>query len=114
MTVFEREVTVVGAGPAGAVCASYLAKAGVDVLLLEKDVFPREKPCGDILREGFVYHMEALGAARAVDAMSTCVRNLRLISDAAARRRSRLSVTAFQDTMWTGCWLTRQYRSAQS
>ena len=81
MTVFEREVTVVGAGPAGAVCASYLAKAGVDVLLLEKDVFPREKPCGDILREGFVYHMEALGAARAVDAMSTCVRNLRLISD---------------------------------
>ena len=50
MTVFEREVTIVGAGPSGALCAAYLAKAGIDVLLLERDIFPREKACGDVLR----------------------------------------------------------------
>ncbi|MGE5289393.1 MAG: geranylgeranyl reductase family protein [Micromonosporaceae bacterium] len=38
---------VVGAGPAGSSTAFYLAKAGLDVLLLEKTAFPREKVCGD-------------------------------------------------------------------
>ncbi len=81
MTVFEREVTIVGAGPSGALCAAYLAKAGIDVLLLERDIFPREKACGDVLREGFVSHVEALGIAGDLDTMSTCVRRLKLISD---------------------------------
>ena len=81
MTVFEREVTVVGAGPAGSICASYLAKAGVDVLLLERDMLPRDKACGDMMYEGFVSHVEALGAARKLDSMSTCVRKAVLLSD---------------------------------
>ena len=41
------DVIVVGAGPAGSTTAYYLAKAGLDVLLLEKTAFPREKVCGD-------------------------------------------------------------------
>jgi geranylgeranyl reductase family protein len=40
------DVVIVGAGPAGAVLAYLLAKAGAEVLLLEKKVFPRYKPCG--------------------------------------------------------------------
>jgi len=43
----ERDVIVVGAGPGGSTCAAYLALAGVDVLLLDKEIWPREKPCGD-------------------------------------------------------------------
>ena len=42
----DAEVIVVGAGPAGSTVATYLARAGVDVLLLEKTGFPREKVCG--------------------------------------------------------------------
>ena len=38
---------MVGAGPAGSAAAYYLAQAGLDVLLLEKSRFPREKVCGD-------------------------------------------------------------------
>ena len=40
------DVVIVGAGPAGAVLAYLLAKAGAEVLLLEKKFFPRYKPCG--------------------------------------------------------------------
>lgn len=47
----KRQVIVVGAGPGGATAAFYLARAGVDVLLLDKESFPRDKPCGDGLRE---------------------------------------------------------------
>jgi geranylgeranyl reductase family protein len=43
----DADVIVVGAGPGGSAVASHLARAGVDVLLLEKTTFPREKVCGD-------------------------------------------------------------------
>lgn len=42
-------VIVVGAGPAGAVCARMLALAGHDVLVVERHGFPRHKTCGDQL-----------------------------------------------------------------
>ena len=43
------EVAVVGAGPAGSIAALTLARAGVSVALLEKQQFPRDKVCGDVL-----------------------------------------------------------------
>ena len=46
----KRQAIVVGAGPAGGTAAFYLARAGVDVLLLDKESWPRDKPCGDGLR----------------------------------------------------------------
>ena len=43
----DADVIVVGAGPGGSATAHALAQAGLDVLLLEKTSFPREKVCGD-------------------------------------------------------------------
>jgi menaquinone-9 beta-reductase len=45
--VQDADVVVVGAGPAGSSAAYWLASAGLDVALLEKTTFPREKVCGD-------------------------------------------------------------------
>ncbi len=42
----ERDVVVVGAGPAGSTAARGLASMGRDVLLLDRARFPRDKPCG--------------------------------------------------------------------
>jgi len=42
----RKEVVVVGAGPAGSTAAKNLAENGIDVLLIDKATFPRDKPCG--------------------------------------------------------------------
>ena len=52
---------VVGAGPAGAAAAITLAKAGSDVLVVDKATFPRDKCCGDGLTTGALRRLEALG-----------------------------------------------------
>ncbi|MCL6472285.1 MAG: geranylgeranyl reductase family protein [Firmicutes bacterium] len=43
----KADVVIVGAGPAGSSAAYFLAKQGVDVILLEKNKLPRDKTCGD-------------------------------------------------------------------
>ena len=43
------DVAIVGAGPAGASCASFCAAAGLRTLILEREKFPREKVCGDCI-----------------------------------------------------------------
>jgi flavin-dependent dehydrogenase len=41
------DVSVVGAGPSGSSTVHHLATMGLDILLLEKAFFPRDKSCGD-------------------------------------------------------------------
>ena len=57
----EADVIVVGAGPAGATTAFYLAQSGLDVLLLDKSRFPREKVCGDGLTPRAVKTLVGMG-----------------------------------------------------
>jgi len=57
----DADVIVVGAGPSGSTAAHYLAQAGLDVLLIEKSRFPREKVCGDGLTPRAVKALIALG-----------------------------------------------------
>jgi menaquinone-9 beta-reductase len=55
------DVIVVGAGPAGSSVGFHLATAGLDVLVLEKTNFPREKVCGDGLTPRAVKALAAMG-----------------------------------------------------
>ena len=55
------DAIIVGAGPAGSAAAFYLATAGLDVLVLEKTRFPREKVCGDGLTPRAVKALTAMG-----------------------------------------------------
>ena len=42
-----HDAAIVGAGPAGAAAAITLARSGLDVVLIDKAEFPRDKICGD-------------------------------------------------------------------
>jgi geranylgeranyl reductase family protein len=57
----DADVIVVGAGPGGSATAFHLASHGLDVLLLEKSEFPREKVCGDGLTPRAVKQLVAMG-----------------------------------------------------
>lgn len=57
----DADVIVVGAGPAGSAAAHYCAAAGLDVILMEKSSFPRDKICGDGLTPRAVGELERMG-----------------------------------------------------
>ncbi len=58
---YDADVIVVGAGPAGSATAFHLAQRGLDVLVLEKTAFPREKVCGDGLTPRAVKQLVEMG-----------------------------------------------------
>ena len=60
-SAYDADVIVVGAGPAGSATAYHLAQRGLDVLVLEKTAFPREKVCGDGLTPRAVKQLIEMG-----------------------------------------------------
>lgn len=64
------DVAIVGGGPAGASCATFCALAGLRVLVLERETFPREKVCGDCLNPACWPLLDRLAVARQVRALS--------------------------------------------
>src|SRR5881227_971180 len=60
-TDHDADVVVVGAGPGGSTAAYHLAQTGLDVLMLEKAEFPREKVCGDGLTPRAVKQLVGMG-----------------------------------------------------
>ncbi len=60
------DVAIVGGGPAGASCASVCARAGLRVVVLEREIFPREKVCGDCLNPACWDVLRRLGVAEQV------------------------------------------------
>ena len=80
----RTDVLIVGAGPAGSMCAYLLKKAGVDCLLIDHATFPRDKICGggltyktwhllDQLMPGFRYDYNPVTRIRlSVDGKAQC------------------------------------------
>src|SRR5690349_14320163 len=62
------DVLIVGGGPAGSSTAHALARAGIDVLVLDRARFPRPKPCAEYLSPQASRILAEMGALTAVEA----------------------------------------------
>jgi menaquinone-9 beta-reductase len=59
----DADVLIAGAGPAGAALATRVAAAGFDVLLVERQYFPRDKICGDFVGAHSLIELSTLGVS---------------------------------------------------
>ena len=77
----DADVIVVGAGPGGSAAAYHLARRGLEVVLLEKTSFPREKVCGDGLTPRAVAGLMKMGIDTSPEAGWARNRGLRVVAD---------------------------------
>lgn len=75
----DYDVVVAGGGPAGSSVAWRAASKGARVLVLDKAVFPRDKPCGDGLTPRAVKWLTEMGLADELDRRFHRVDRVRLV-----------------------------------
>lgn len=66
------DVIIIGAGPAGTTCARLLARANAKVLLIDKALFPRDKPCGDYISARLSTKLQQLDLLPSLKGVSPC------------------------------------------
>ncbi|HEY6496443.1 MAG TPA: geranylgeranyl reductase family protein [Trebonia sp.] len=98
----DADVIVVGAGPSGSTAAYYLARAGLNVLLIEKSRFPRDKVCGDGLTPRAVKSLIAMGVDVSEEAGWLRNKGLRVIAGG-----QRLELEWPELSSWPGYGLVR-------
>jgi geranylgeranyl reductase family protein len=76
----QTDVLVVGAGPAGCLAAVELARQGVNVLVVERSPFPREKVCGDGILEDSLAVLESVGLDAAVKEKAHPIRSILFVA----------------------------------
>jgi len=68
MTSYDAQVIVVGGGPGGSSAAWHLATLGLDVLVLDRARFPRDKTCAEYLSPEASRLLSAMGALDGAEA----------------------------------------------
>lgn len=79
------DVLIVGAGPAGSACAQALARAGIDVRVVDRQAFPRDKVCGDGLIPDAHMALRRLGVYDEVMARAQAVQQVSCIGPRGGR-----------------------------
>jgi geranylgeranyl reductase family protein len=112
-TYDDADVIVVGAGPAGSSTAHWCASAGLDVLLLDKASFPRDKVCGDGLTPRAVAELARMGVT--ADPADGWIRNqgLRVVAGGRTWELPWPDVTAYPGYGMARSRMTLDHRLAQ-
>lgn len=96
MHAVSANIAVIGAGPAGSFAAARLARAGLDVCLIERQRFPRDKVCGECLSALGIEVLHRHRLHRVVDALRPAVLTHVALVDAAGGT----AVHALPRPMW--------------
>lgn len=89
MTAEACDVLVVGGGPAGSTCARQLRRAGLDVLVMDKQAFPRDKVCAGWITPAVIASLELDAADYARCRVMQPVRGFRVGTIGGAESRTR-------------------------
>lgn len=74
------DIAIIGAGPGGSTTATYLAKTGARVLLMDKAKFPRDKTCGDALSPNAIKILEDMGLLDDLEDFGFRLNGVRLVA----------------------------------
>ena len=97
----DAQVIVVGGGPAGSSAAYFMARAGLDVLLLDRARFPRDKPCSEYMSPQASRILAEMGALDAVESSGRRAAHRNARARAERRddpRRIRRRITGIADS----------------
>jgi flavin-dependent dehydrogenase len=103
----QVDVLIIGAGPSGSVCGALLNQAGVDVLIVEKQVFPRFSIGESLLPQSMVY-LEKAGMLDSIEKAGYQFKN-----GAAFRDKQDYSTFDFRQKFSTGPGTTFQVKRAE-
>jgi geranylgeranyl reductase family protein len=79
--IIHAQVAILGAGPAGTAAALHLGQLGVqNVVLVDREDFPREKTCGSGISPKGIETLKALGVWDDVKALAYPIKGLRLVT----------------------------------
>lgn len=96
VAALDYDVAVIGAGPCGSACAAQLARSGMRVLLLERDIFPRDKLCGEFLSGESRRLLAELGCLEQVEQQQpACIRAMKFISTTGTEATAHLTEPAY-------------------
>jgi len=93
---------VIGAGPAGTVCATLCARAGLKVTIIERSAFPRHKVCGDCLNPACWDIFDELGISEEVRQLPHAKIN-RVIFESIAGKRAEFSLPSSESRPEIAC-----------
>jgi geranylgeranyl reductase family protein len=97
------DIIIVGAGPAGSATAIDLAKRGYRVAMIDKEVFPRDKLCGDFVNPINWPLFDTLGVAERVRAQPhAVVRRFRLTTHLGAQAQAPFPLNGREDGFGLG------------
>src|SRR5262249_14557837 len=74
------DVLIIGAGPAGSVAGTILARAGARVRIVDRATFPRDKLCGDTINPGTLARLRSLDLAAGIGERSLRVEGMQVTS----------------------------------
>lgn len=95
------EILVIGAGPGGASTAWALARAGREVLLVDRADFPRDKTCGDGLPPLAVRDLRRMGVLPQIEAAgAACIDEVGLIGPFGQTSTTRLANLSKRDHLY--------------
>ena len=111
MTEFpgQADVLIAGAGPAGSATATFLARAGCSVLVLDRAVFPRDKACSEYMSPETVRILHRLGVVEQLErAGAVALEGMKITAPLGATAHGKFALSGHRPFRPTGISVSRR------